>query len=117
VRVCLWMIRRSCMQVRQLPPRDVLAGVRQGAAYARGVWVRLNGGGKTGDGFLRLPEGLPIPTSTKARNFSALSLWQCMESVPRGCCETRGIWSWTRGTCSRIFENSPVSPCHLNPKP
>ncbi len=51
--------------MRELPARDVLAGVRQGAEYARGVWERLNGGGRSGGPAPRLPDGLPLPTATK----------------------------------------------------
>lgn len=53
--------------MRELPPRDVLAGVRRGASYARGVWERLNGGGGGGreGGRLRLPDFLPLPSATK----------------------------------------------------
>ncbi len=37
---------------------------RESSSYLRGLWVRLNGGGKDGDRGL-LPTGLPLPMSTK----------------------------------------------------
>lgn len=54
----------AVQKVRELPPQDLLDGVRRGAAYAQGVWVRLNGGGKDASE-LRLPEGLTVPAGTK----------------------------------------------------
>mmetsp|Transcript_20484 Transcript_20484/g.61660 ORF Transcript_20484/g.61660 Transcript_20484/m.61660 type:complete len:811 (-) Transcript_20484:440-2872(-) len=54
----------AVQKVREIPPQDLLAGVRKSASYARGVWVRLNGGGK-GSGGLRLPDGIPLPPTTK----------------------------------------------------
>jgi len=55
------------VQVRELPPGYLLSGVKRGAGYAKGLWVRLNGGGRSGNRNEPLPAELPIPVSTKAR--------------------------------------------------
>lgn len=70
LQTCLaWSLRqctRCLSQVRRLPPRDVLTGLQRTATYTRNVWVRLNGGRVPGGGgAVRLPDGLPVPTSTK----------------------------------------------------
>lgn len=68
-------------QVRRLPPRDVLTGLQRTATYTRNVWVRLNGGRVPGGGgAVRLPDGLPVPTSTKARAQS------CRPVNAQSCC-------------------------------
>ena len=55
------------LQVRELPPGYLLSGVRRGAGYAKGLWVRLNGGGRPGNRQEPLPAELPVPVSTKVR--------------------------------------------------
>lgn len=72
---------RLLRQVRELPPADLVAGVRRSGAYAKGLWVRLNGGGKAGLDDA-LPLELPKPVSSKVgslppwirRRYSVYSL-------------------------------------------
>lgn len=76
----------GCLQVRRLPPRDVLNGLQQSATYARNVWVRLNGGRVPGgDGAVRLPEGLPVPNSTKVPRPWICSF--CILCALHWCCK------------------------------
>ena len=58
------------MQVRELPPGDLLAGLKGSAGYAQGLWVRLNGGGKSSAADA-LPIELPKPKSSKVRAMTA----------------------------------------------
>jgi hypothetical protein len=64
----------AVQKVRRLPPRDVLTGLQRTATYTRNVWVRLNGGRVPGGGgAVRLPDGLPVPTSTKEQQTKRIS--------------------------------------------
>ena len=83
--------------MRKLPPKDVLAGVRRGGSYVRGLWVRLNGGGKSDFGQPRLPEGLPLPTSTKVGRQ-----WQLSRS--RGLVD----WEFVSRACPRACRCPPL---------
>ncbi len=62
----------------------VVGGLSSGAAYAKGLWVRLNGGGRrhsigghTGDGggnaSALLPSQLPAPVPTRAQRSAAIA--------------------------------------------
>ena len=59
------------------PVRRWGAGVRTGADYIQGVWIRLNGGGRRVPGIAGLPSGLQMPPVNKeirAMATKALSL-------------------------------------------
>jgi hypothetical protein len=99
---------RFWSQVRRLPPRDVLTGLQRTATYTRNVWVRLNGGRVPGGGgAVRLPDGLPVPTSTKVHALSRKSLRfpngcsRCLAAALPSCHTdhsggpTHDTWSWT----------------------
>lgn len=48
------------------------AGVRTGADYVQGVWVRLNGGGQRPEGVIAgLPAGLQMPSVNKEARAAA----------------------------------------------
>ena len=62
----------------------VVGGLSSSAAYAKGLWVRLNGGGRrhssggsTGDGggntSALLPSQLPAPVPTRAQRSAAIA--------------------------------------------
>lgn len=59
----------------------VVGGLSSGAAYAKGLWVRLNGGGRRGGGNTSggdapggpLPYGLPAPVPTRAQRAAAIA--------------------------------------------
>ena len=54
----------------------VVGGLSSGAAYAKGLWVRLNGGGRRGGGNVAsgpLPYQLPAPVATRAQRAAAIA--------------------------------------------
>jgi hypothetical protein len=78
-------------QVRE-NPADVLAGVKRSASYAKGLWVRLNGGGRSGNRQEPLPAELPVPVSTKVL-CAAKTLTQVVDSTHPDCSMTSGAMS------------------------
>lgn len=65
--------------MRELPPADLVAGVKRSGVYAKGLWVRLNGGGNAGLGDA-LPLELPKPVSSKVgfhRTFADIQKISC----------------------------------------
>ncbi|CAL8462025.1 g1556 [Coccomyxa elongata] len=71
-------------KARATPVSAVVGGLSSGAAYAKGLWVRLNGGGRrhsiggnTGDGVgntsALLPSQLPAPVPTRAQRSAAIA--------------------------------------------
>lgn len=63
---------RVCAQARTTPVTAVVTGVRGGAVYARGLWDRLNGGGRRVERS-GMPFGLPAPRAQKERRAAAVS--------------------------------------------
>ena len=60
------------MQVTKTPVSSWGAGVKGGANYVRGVWTRLNGGGRRTDGLIDgLPEELQMPAVDKEARSAA----------------------------------------------
>lgn len=63
-------------QARATPVSTVVGGLSSGAAYAKGLWVRLNGGGRRGGGNAAsgpLPYQLPAPVATRAQRAAAIA--------------------------------------------
>ena len=63
---------RLYAQARTTPVTAVVTGVRGGAVYARGLWDRLNGGGRRVERS-GMPFGLPAPRAQKERRAAAVS--------------------------------------------
>ena len=60
------------LQAVKTPVSSWAAGVKGGANYVKGVWDRLNGGGRRTDGLIDgLPEELQIPAVDKEARVSA----------------------------------------------
>ena len=60
-----------------MPVRRWAAGVRTGADYIQGVWIRLNGGGRQLADIAGLPPGLqmpPVDKDARAAATKAISL-------------------------------------------
>lgn len=60
------------MQAVKTPVSSWAAGVKGGAGYVKGVWIRLNGGGSRPQGFIDgLPEELRMPAIDKEARIVA----------------------------------------------
>ena len=63
-------------QARTTPVSAVVGGISSGANYAKGLWDRLNGGGRrmaAGSTGLNLPYPLPMPVDTRATRTAAIA--------------------------------------------
>lgn len=64
------------VQARATPVTALAEGLSSSAAYAKGLWVRLNGGGRRG-GFHSnaqgLPSDLPAPVSSRASRTASIA--------------------------------------------
>lgn len=70
-RMSLSLCFNSNLQAVKTPVRRWAAGVRTGADYIQGVWVRLNGGGRRLAGIAGLPQGLQMPPVNKEARAAA----------------------------------------------
>ncbi|BDA41254.1 probable mitochondrial proton/calcium exchanger protein at C-terminar half [Coccomyxa sp. Obi] len=77
-------VQPGLQKARATPVSAVVGGLSSGAAYAKGLWVRLNGGGRrhsiggnTGEGggntSTLLPSQLPAPMPTRAQRSAAIA--------------------------------------------
>ena len=60
------------MQARETPVTAVIIGLRGGASYARGLWDRLNGGGRRPERS-GMPFGLPAPRAQREARVAAIA--------------------------------------------
>lgn len=63
-------------QAKIKPVSAVVGGISSGANYAKGLWDRLNGGGRrmtAGNAGLDLPYQLPVPIDTRAKRTAAIA--------------------------------------------
>jgi hypothetical protein len=98
------------MQAVKTPVRRWAAGVRTGADYVQGVWVRLNGGGRRADGVIAgLPAGLQMPTASKeARAAATKALSLEISSLEKRLQESSKVGggrtdeSFSQGVCSPL---------------
>ncbi|CAK0783736.1 hypothetical protein CVIRNUC_006935 [Coccomyxa viridis] len=63
-------------KARTTPVSAVVGGISSGANYAKGLWDRLNGGGRrmaAGSAGLNLPYPLPMPVDTRATRTAAIA--------------------------------------------
>ena len=65
------------VQSRATPVRSVVGGLSSSARYAKGLWVRLNGGGghsaRSGSASLGSRLELPLPVSARAERVHAVA--------------------------------------------
>ncbi|KAK9908964.1 hypothetical protein WJX75_005261 [Coccomyxa subellipsoidea] len=69
-------VQPGLQKARATPVSTVVGGLSSGAAYAKGLWVRLNGGGRRGGGNVAsgpLPYQLPAPVATRAQRAAAIA--------------------------------------------
>ena len=71
------MITLICSeQAKKTPVSAVVGGISSGANYAKGLWDRLNGGGRrmtAGNAGLELPYKLPVPVDTRPKRTAAIA--------------------------------------------
>ena len=70
------MLQCAAAQARTTPVTAVVGGVSSGVNYAKGLWDRLNGGGRrmlSGNAGLDLPYQLPVPIDTRAKRSAAIA--------------------------------------------
>ncbi len=63
-------------QAKIKPVSAVVGGISSGANYAKGLWDRLNGGGRrmtAGNAGLDLPYQLPVPIDTRGKRTAAIA--------------------------------------------
>ena len=66
----------TAVQARTTPVSAVVGGISSTASSAKGLWDRLNGGGRravTGNAGLDLPYQLPVPIDTRAQRTAAIA--------------------------------------------
>ena len=66
----------TAVQARTTPVSAVVGGISSTASYAKGLWDRLNGGGRRavpGTAGLELPYQLPVPIDTRAQRAAAIA--------------------------------------------
>ncbi len=84
----------------------MVGGISSGANYAKGLWDRLNGGGRrmaAGSAGLNLPYPLPMPVDTRATRTAAIAqlsrdidaLEQKLQEASK-VCAAAGIPDWLR---------------------
>lgn len=60
------------VQARETPVTAVIIGLRGGTSYARGLWDRLNGGGRRAERS-GMPFGLPAPRAQREARVAAIA--------------------------------------------
>jgi hypothetical protein len=91
-----------CVQARATPVTALAEGLSNSAAYAKGLWDRLNGGGRRGSASgapQGLPSDLPAPVSTRgARSASIAQLSREIDALEQKLQEASKVGQrWLRG--------------------
>ena len=88
----------------------MVGGISGGANYAKGLWDRLNGGGRrttAGNAGLDLPYKLPVPIDTRAKRTAAIAqlsrdidaLEQKLQEASKVCQSVPKCHGWLRTLC------------------
>ena len=74
-------VRASSKGWRTMQNSDRASTINATASYMKGVWIRLNGGGKTGLDLVPLPEGLPRPAAISKKTKDAFAMGNASEII------------------------------------
>ena len=119
----------SSVQAKIKPVSAVVGGISSGANYAKGLWDRLNGGGRrmtAGNAGLDLPYKLPVPIDTRGKRTSAIAqlsrdidaLEQKLQEASKVChiqsgCHvcTEHVWVTILGYHGRELKSADLCAC------
>ncbi len=88
-------------QAKIKPVSAVVGGISSGANYAKGLWDRLNGGGRrmtAGNAGLDLPYQLPVPIDTRGKRTAAIAqLSRDIDALEQKLQEASKVWQILSG--------------------